>query len=275
MNLGLIGNPVQKSISPQLQRILFKELELNNCAYEKHQIISDNLPSFFERFKNGEFDGINVTIPHKETGLEFLDEVDNSVKILGNTNCIKRTGNMLKGYNTDLYGFKMLLEKNNINIQSTRCLILGAGGSARTIIKALIDRGAESITIKNKSIDNALEIQLYAQKLGAKNIELYTGSDNKFDIAINTTPLGMYQEKDDISFFDIPIDKDSILIDLIYISNHTLFLNQYKDRVKQSINGLEMLIFQAIKSIEIWTETTYNVDQKLDSIKKQLEKVIC
>jgi shikimate dehydrogenase len=271
----LIGNPVQKSISPQLQRILFKELELNNCAYEKHQIISDNLPSFFDRFKKGEFDGINVTIPHKETGLEFLDEVDNSVKILGNTNCIKRTGNMLKGYNTDLYGFKMLLEKNNINIQSTRCLILGAGGSARTIIKALIDRGAESITIKNKSIENALEIQLYAQKLGAKNIKLYTESDDRFDIAINTTPLGMYQEEDNASFFDIPVDKNSTLIDLIYISNHTLFLNQYKDQVKQSINGLEMLIFQAIKSIEIWTETTYNVDQKLDSIKKQLEKIIC
>lgn len=275
MNLGLIGNPVQKSISPQLQRILFKELELNNCAYEKHQIISDNLPSFFDRFKKGEFDGINVTIPHKETGLEFLDEVDNSVKILGNTNCIKRTGNMLKGYNTDLYGFKMLLEKNNINIQSTRCLILGAGGSARTIIKALIDREAESITIKNKSIENALEIQLYAQKLGAKNIKLYTESDDRFDIAINTTPLGMYQEEDNASFFDIPVDKNSTLIDLIYISNHTLFLNQYKDQVKQSINGLEMLIFQAIKSIEIWTETTYNVDQKLDSIKKQLEKIIC
>ena len=275
MNLGLIGNPVQKSISPQLQRILFKELELNNYAYEKHQIISDNLPSFFDRFKKGEFDGINVTIPHKETGLEFLDEVDNSVKILGNTNCIKRTGNMLKGYNTDLYGFKMLLEKNNINIQSTRCLILGAGGSARTIIKALIDREAESITIKNKSIKNALEIQLYAQKLGAKNIKLYTESDDRFDIAINTTPLGMYQEEDNASFFDIPVDKNSTLIDLIYISNHTLFLNQYKDQVKQSINGLEMLIFQAIKSIEIWTETTYNVDQKLDSIKKQLEKIIC
>ena len=85
----------------------------------------------------------------------------------------------------------------------------------------------------------------------------------------------MYQEEDNASFFDIPVDKNSTLIDLIYISNHTLFLNQYKDQVKQSINGLEMLIFQAIKSIEIWTETTYNVDQKLDSIKKQLEKVIC
>jgi shikimate dehydrogenase len=152
---------------------------------------------------------------------------------------------------------------------------LGAGGSARTIIKALIDREAESITIKNKSIKNALEIQLYAQKLGAKNIKLYTESDDRFDIAINTTPLGMYQEEDNASFFDIPVDKNSTLIDLIYISNHTLFLNQYKDQVKQSINGLEMLIFQAIKSIEIWTETTYNVDQKLDSIKKQLEKIIC
>ena len=275
MNLGLIGSPVEKSISPELQRILFKELELDNCTYEKYHVVSDDLPSFFDRFKKGKFDGINITIPHKETGLKFLDEIDDNVKILGNTNCIKRAGDILIGYNTDLYGFKMLLEKNNINVHSSRCLVLGAGGSARTIVKALIDEGAESITIKNKSINNALEIQLYAQKLGAKNIELYTESDDKFDIAINTTPLGMYQEKDDISFFDIPIDKESILIDLIYISNHTLFLNQYKDRVKQSINGLEMLIFQAIKSIEIWTETTYNVDQKLDSIKKQLEKVIC
>ncbi len=275
MNLGLIGSPVEKSISPELQRILFKELELDNCTYEKHHVASDDLPSFFDRFKNGKFDGINITIPHKETGLKFLDEIDDNVKLLGNTNCIKRVGDILIGYNTDLYGFKMLLEKNNINVHSSRCLVLGAGGSARTIIKALIDQGAESITIKNKSIDNALAIQLYAQKLGAKNIEIYTESDDKFDIAINTTPLGMYQEQDDTSFFDIPIDKDSILIDLIYISNHTLFLNQYKDRVKQSINGLEMLIFQAIKSIEIWTETTYNVDQKLDSIKKQLEKVIC
>ncbi|MBC8226931.1 MAG: shikimate dehydrogenase [Candidatus Marinimicrobia bacterium] len=275
MNLGLIGSPVEKSISPELQRILFKELELDNCTYEKHHVASDDLPSFFDRFKNGKFDGINITIPHKETGLKFLDEIDDNVKLLGNTNCIKRVGDILIGYNTDLYGFKMLLEKNNINVHSSRCLVLGAGGSARTIIKALIDQGAESITIKNKSIDNALAIQLYAQKLGAKNIEIYTESDDKFDIAINTTPLGMYQEQDDTSFFDIPIDKDSILIDLIYISNHTLFLNQYKDRVKQSINGLEMLIFQAIKSIEIWTETTYDVDQKLDSIKKQLEKVIC
>tara|TARA_A100001011_G_scaffold133095_1_gene140239 strand:+ start:41906 stop:42733 length:828 start_codon:yes stop_codon:yes gene_type:complete len=275
MNLGLIGNPVEKSISPQLQKILFKELDLSNFRYEKYEITPDNLPSFFEEFDNKKFDGINITIPYKETSLQFIHEVDTNAKILGNINCIKRTDHILKGYNTDSHGFEMLLKNNSISINSNRCIVLGAGGSARTVIKTLIDRGAESITIKNKSIENALKIKLYAEKLGGKNIEIYTKSDSRFDIAINTTPLGMYQDEQDRSFFDIPVDKNSILIDLIYVSSHTLFLNRYKNKVKKSVNGLEMLIFQAIKSIEIWTETTYNVDQKLDSIKKQLEKVIC
>ena len=275
MNLGLIGNPVEKSISPQLQKILFKELDLSNFRYEKYEISPENLPSFFEKFDNKKFDGINITIPHKESSLQYIHEVDANAKILGNINCIKRTDNILKGYNTDSYGFEMLLKNNNISIKSSRCLVLGSGGSARTIIKILIDQEAESITIKNKSSENALKIKLYAEKLGGKNIEIYTKSDRGFDIAINTTPLGMYQDEQDKSFFDIPVDKNSILVDLIYVSSHTLFLNRYKNKVKKSVNGLEMLIFQAIKSIEIWTETTYNVDQKLDSIKKQLEKVIC
>ena len=275
MNLGLIGNPVEKSISPQLQKILFNELDLSNFRYEKYEITPENLPSFFNKFDNKKFDGINITIPYKESSLQYMHEVDTNAKILGNINCIKRIGNILKGYNTDSYGFEMLLKNNSISINSNHCIVLGAGGSARTVIKTLIDQGAESITIKNKSIENALKIKLYAEKLGGKNIEIYTKSDSKFDIAINTTPLGMYQDEQDKSFFDIPVDKNSILIDLIYVSSQTLFLNRYKNKVKKSVNGLEMLIFQAIKSIEIWTETTYNVDQKLDSIKKQLEKVIC
>ena len=93
MNLGLIGNPVEKSISPQLQKILFKELDLSNFRYEKYEITPDNLPSFFEKFDNKKFDGINITIPYKETCLQFIHEVDTNAKILGNINCIKRTDN--------------------------------------------------------------------------------------------------------------------------------------------------------------------------------------
>ena len=275
MKLGLIGTPVHQSISPELQKILFDTFNLEDCTYEKNDISSEDLSSFFDAFKAGAFDGINITIPHKEHGLEFVDELDESVKILGNANCITRKGNSLKGYNTDLYGFEMMLDHNDISVESKHCLVLGAGGSSKTIVKALIDGHAASITIKNKSMENALKIQAYAQAISDIDIQIFDKADIKFDLAINATPLGMYQQDDKDDFFNIPIHQDSILIDLIYTSNHTLFLDKYKDNVKQSINGLDMLIFQALKSIEIWTETTYNVGPKLDSIKKQLENVLC
>ena len=275
MKLGLIGNPVDQSISPELQRILFDVLNLQGYTYEKNDISHEELSSFFDAFKAGSFDGINITIPHKENGLQFVDELDEKAEILGNINCIKKTGEHLKGYNTDFYGFQMMLCFNNIDIASKHCLVLGAGGSSKTIIKALSDGKAGSITVKNKSIENALKIQSYAKSRMNLDIRLFDDADKAFDVVINTTPLGMYEQEDKNDFFVIPLHSDSVLIDLIYTAKNTLFLEKHRTQVKQCINGLDMLIFQAIKSIEIWTETTYNVSPQLDSIKKQLENVLC
>ena len=275
MKLGLIGNPVDQSISPELQRILFDVLNLQGYTYEKNDISYEKLNSFFDAFKAGSFDGINITIPHKEHGLQFVDELDEKAEILGNINCIKKTGEHLKGYNTDFYGFQMMLCFNNIDIASKHCLVLGAGGSSKTIIKALSDGKAGSITVKNKSIENALKIQSYAKSRMNLDIRLFDDADKAFDVVINTTPLGMYEQEDKNDFFVIPLHSDSVLIDLIYTSKNTLFLEKHRTQVKQCINGLDMLIFQAIKSIEIWTETTYNVSPQLDSIRTQLENVLC
>ena len=267
MKLGLIGNPVDQSISPELQRILFDVLNLQGYTYEKNDISHEELSSFFDAFKAGSFDGINITIPHKENGLQFVDELDEKAEILGNINCIKKTGEHLKGYNTDFYGFQMMLCFNNIDIASKHCLVLGAGGSSKTIIKALSDGKAGSITVKNKSIENALKIQSYAKSRMNLDICLFDDADKAFDVVINTTPLGMYEQEDKNDFFTIPLHSDSVLIDLIYTAKNTLFLEKHRTQVKQCINGLDMLIFQAIKSIEIWTETTYNVSPQLDSIR--------
>ena len=87
MNLGLIGSPVEKSISPQLQRILFKEFGLNDYIYNKYEVINDNLSSFFDRSKSSDFNGINITITHKEEALEFLDTHDNSSNITAYIYC--------------------------------------------------------------------------------------------------------------------------------------------------------------------------------------------
>ena len=250
-------------------------LNLQGYTYEKNDISHEKLNSFFEAFKAGSFDGINITIPHKEHGLKFVDELDEKAETLGNINCIKKTGKHLKGYNTDFYGFQMMLCFNNIDVASKRCLVLGAGGSSKTIIKALSDGKAASITVKNQSMENALKIQSYAKNRMDVNIDLFNDVNQAFDVVINTTPLGMYEQEDKHNFFTIPLHNNSILIDLIYTTNNTLFLEKHRNQVKQCINGLDMLIFQAIKSIEIWTETTYNVSPQLDSIRKQLENVLC
>ena len=167
----------------------------------------------------------------------------------------------------------MLLTKNDINIKGSSCIIFGAGSSAKTVVKCLIDKGVDKIVIKNRSIDNARNLQNFSNKLGFNNIELFNSDHSSFDIAINTTPIGMY--KDDVNnFFDIPLNENTILIDLIYTSRETLFFKNF-DKCSQKINGIDMFIFQALKSIEIWRETNYNLDSQIESVRKKLEKIKC
>ena len=272
MKFAVIGNPIEKSLSPKLHKILYKELEILDCSYEKIQIENKKLNHFFKNEFNY-LDGINITIPFKDEVLKFLDSIDSEAKILGNVNCISKKNDMLYGFNTDKYGFDMLLKKNNILIKDKECIIIGAGSSAKTIIKCLIDHGAGKIIIKNRSIENATKLQIFADNLGFKNTELFSSDIQDCDVAINTTPIGMYVD-DKHNFFDIPVKKDACLIDLIYTSKDTLFLKNFSNH-SQKINGLDMFIFQALKSIEIWKETNYNLDSQIESVKKQLEIIKC
>ena len=272
MKFAVIGNPIEKSLSPQLHEILYEKLNISNCSFEKIHIENDELDDFF----NNDFDlfnGINITIPFKSEVVKFLDFIDDEAKILGNINCISKSNNMIYGFNTDKYGFDMLLHENGVSIKGSSCIVLGAGSSAKTVVKCLIDQGADQIVIKNKSIDNARDLQHFAHNLGFKNIELFNSDFSNFDVAINTTPVGMYKDDED-NFFDIPVGKNTSLIDLIYTSKETLFLKKF-DKSSQKVNGLDMFIFQALKSIEIWRETNYNLGSQIESVKKQLEKIKC
>ena len=124
---------------------------------------------------------------------------------------------MICGFNTDKYGFDMLLNENGIVIEGNSCVVLGAGSSAKTVVKCLIDKGIGRIIIKNRSIDNAYNLQNFAHTLGFNNIELFNSNHTGFNIAINTTPIGMYKEDSD-NFFDIPIHDHTVLIlSLIHI----------------------------------------------------------
>ena len=272
MKFAVIGNPIDKSLSPQLHNILYEKLNISNCSFEKICLEIDELDNFFNN-DFGQFKGINVTIPFKSKVVKFLDIIDDEAKILGNVNCITKLNNMICGFNTDKHGFDMLLIKNGVRIKGTNCVVLGAGSSARTVVKCLIDLGVGKIIIKNRSIENAHNLQNFSRTLGFNNIELFNSDFTNLDLAINTTPLGMYKE-DIEDFFNIPVNESTILIDLIYTAKDTLFLKKF-DKCSKRINGLDMFIFQALKSIEIWRETNYNLDSQIESVRKQLEKVKC
>ena len=272
MKFAVIGNPIDKSLSPQLHEILYEKLNILNCSFEKIHLENDKLDNFFKNDFDL-FDGINVTIPFKSKVVKFLNSIDNEAKILGNVNCISKSNNMICGFNTDKYGFDMLLNKNGIVVEGSSCIVLGAGSSSKTVVKCLIDQGVGRIIIKNRSLDNAKDIKNFAYSLGFKNIELFNLNFASFDIAINTTPIGMYKEDKD-NFFDIPVDKNTTIIDLIYTSKETLFLRKF-NQCSQKVNGLDMFIYQALKSIEIWRETNYNLDSQIESVRKQLENIKC
>ena len=102
---------------------------------------------------------------------------------------------------------------------------------------------------------------------------IFNSDFTNLDLVINTTPLGMYKE-DSEDFFNIPVNESTILIDLIYTARETLFLKKF-DKCSKRINGLDMFIFQALKSIEIWRETNYNLDSQIESVRKQLENIKC
>ena len=273
MKFALIGNPVSKSFSPVLHNILYKELNIEGCFFEKIELKNSDLDSFFRNINNL-YSGLNVTLPFKNDVINYLDELDEEAKVLNNVNCIALKADILKGYNTDKYGFEMLCKRNDIKTKNKICMVLGAGSSAKTVIKSLIDSEAKEIVIKNRSKKNALEVIKFAKKQGFTNISLFNDFKTNFELIINTTPLGMYSMEDKDNFFDLTINKNTDLIDLIYTSKSTMFLNRFETNGKK-VNGLDMLIFQALKSIEIWNETTYNVNSKIDSIIKKLEKIIC
>jgi shikimate dehydrogenase len=122
MKLGLIGNPLGHSWSPQIHRILIKE------DYQLWQLKEDELDDFFCR---RDFDGINVTIPYKQTVMKYLDEIDPAAKETGAVNCIVNRGGILKGYNTDYSGLRDMLKGHGVNLQNGRTAILGSGGASK------------------------------------------------------------------------------------------------------------------------------------------------
>ena len=245
-NFYVIGNNVSKSKSPLLFKYIFNKLNIYaNYSYMEIQNFGD-LDLFIKK-KYNDISGFNITIPFKKSISKYCSEIDKSVSDLDSINCIAFTNSKIIGYNTDIYGFLNLLKINKVSIQDLNILVLGSGGSSYSIIHCINSLSPKNIYVlsRNKNTENEL-VSFF--KLKNYSISSFNSS-NKYDIIINTTPIGA-QENLCIDILK-NLYKSSLVIDINYI-NTNLSKSIFSKFSDCYISGIDMFIFQALSSLDIW-----------------------
>ncbi|MBI2111028.1 MAG: shikimate dehydrogenase, partial [Nitrosarchaeum sp.] len=151
---AVIGDPIDHSLSPNIHSAAFRELNLD-YSYIAYRIPKGELEEGVEALKKIKIDGFNVTIPHKVEMMKYLDKLDESCSVIGAVNTVTNDNGILKGYNTDMDGFLDPFKKRNLSAKDLKVLLLGAGGAARAIVAGFAKEHAKSITIANRTLENA------------------------------------------------------------------------------------------------------------------------
>jgi shikimate dehydrogenase len=277
---GVIGHPIAHSLSPLLHNTAFSLLGLD-CSYEAFDIEPSSLGAGIREFKGLGFLGLNVTIPHKEAIVEFVDEQSDESKAAGAVNTVIFDGDRIRGDNTDVYGVAASLENYRSQIQQQMAVVIGAGGSARAIVYALCDRFAPAeIVIANRSEERAKELiadlKPHAKQTSLRSISLPSakldGVVEQATAVINATSVGMYPAVNESPIGDqARFHQGQIVMDLIYTPLETRFLNQASRCGARTISGLEMFLHQGARSFEIWLGRQMPVEQLRPVILNELK----
>lgn len=252
MNFAVIGSPIEHTLSPAIHYANFNSLNLDD-TYRALHIRPEELTHIRDIINQYDLNGFNVTIPHKETIMEHLDFIDQRALEVNAVNTVLIKDDKLYGYNTDVTGYKQAYSER-FGTKRRSILILGAGGASKAVYRA------------HSELED--DITIYARREASfdtfkdQNFEKLSSLDNlkSFDVIINTTPIGLKKEDlyEVMSLSDDNITKDTIGIDLIYNPEKTPFLYGFDE--KKSMNGLSMLVNQAIHAFEIWYDNEYKGD---------------
>jgi shikimate dehydrogenase len=249
----IIGHPVTHSRSPMIHGHWLAEHGLTG-SYERVDVAPTDVPGFIARLRAGEFVGGNVTVPNKEIVLPLLDEASATARAMGAANTLWMEGGILRGDNTDAYGFLAHLDVcvPGWAERSGTALILGAGGAARAVIHGLVERGLSRILLVNRSPERAVE--LAASFPGTVEVRLWQDVARlvaESDLIVNTTSLGMHGQP--------PLEVDlstlrpgTIVDDIVYVPLETPLLAEARRRGGVPVDGLGMLLHQAVPGFERW-----------------------
>jgi len=273
---GVIGNPIEHTLSPAIQNT-FASIMKKNIIYVPFLVEEKNIKNAVEGAFALNIKGLNITVPHKKTIINYLYDVDEKAKQIGAVNTIKYTNNGYIGYNTDYIGLYYALKNKGILFNNKNVLIIGAGGSACAAAVAALSNNVEKLIIANRTIENALKIKndigkFYDTDISVIELNNIDKINIKIDIVINCTVVGFADKAGTSPIKNSNFFKEknvNVVFDAIYIPWVTKLLEDAAENGCTAINGFDMLIYQAAAAQEIWFNEKYDEKTK-ETIKNEL-----
>lgn len=273
---GLIGYPVRHSLSPAMQNAAFKHLGID-AEYRLFQVTPDELEEFFFNFKK-RLCGINITIPHKESSIEYMDELGGEAKSIRAINTVVLQDDRLIGYNTDETAFlRSLKEDLNFSPSGKKAIVFGAGGASRAVSFGLIKDKIKRIILVDVDTEKAASL---AEDLNKAGCDAAAVESNEMaikelllnsDLLVNASPCGMKRDDPPLLSSEF-LHKDLAVFDLIYNPKETPLVKEAKKRGLKAVNGIGMLLYQGAASFELWTKKKAPVEIMRKALINSLEK---
>jgi shikimate dehydrogenase len=255
---GVIGDPIEHTLSPTIQNAAFNHLKLDFVFLAFH-VTAAELENAMRGMRGLGIHGLNVTMPHKSTIINHLDTVDSAVQFLGSANTILNKDGTLSGFNTDGVGALNTLRENGINLSDKKVLLLGAGGAAKAIAFSFAQE-AGSICILNRAPEKAAVLAdalncVFGTKVmgGALSSSAVQDNVQDADILVNATSVGMHPQVDQSLVAPQWLKSDLAVMDIVYNPVETKLAKDAKAAGAKVISGVEMLIYQGAASFKIWT----------------------
>lgn len=276
----LIGHPLGHSLSPQIHARLF-ELSGEKAEYTLEDIAPEDLKGKYGFLS--EFDGFNITIPHKVGIIDYCGELSDGARRYMSVNCVKN-GEKRVGYNTDCIGFTKSIEALGASLGS-RVLLIGCGGVGRMMaIETALSGGTLTIAalesdlpLAEKTVGEIKELKPDAQA----NIAVIGGSvlsagdlgSSEFDLLVNACPIGMFPKTDRMPCAEDVLDRVKFVFDAIYNPKETLLAKTAREKGCKAMTGMAMLVLQAVAAHEIWDNAYYNKED-IDKLIEDMEKKV-
>lgn len=265
---AITGYPVSHSRSPLIHGYWLKRHGIDG-TYERVAVDPAEAEGFYRDFASSGLTGCNVTVPHKEVAAACCDELDDAAQAMGaaNTLWLGEDGRLM-GANTDGLGFLGNLDQHcpGWDAGCRTALVLGAGGAARAIVWALVSRGVEKVLIANRTLSKAQVLsERFAPVAKAVSWEYLADILGRSDLVVNTTSLGMEgQPPLDLDLAPLPVE--ALVTDIVYAPLVTPLLQSARDRGNPTVDGLGMLLHQAVPGFERWFGVRPEVDEALRNL---------